>query len=548
MRVTFLAVFVTYSCAFKLQNPFSNDAAIDTFKQGIEIDDFLSAAGISTIQDKTHVHHLMDAWKDILKDLGPDALRRKIDQYTRGFIVETPAGDTSFKLNEEIATDYEAVNHPKFSSYQLRVKESNPEALKLDSVRQFTGYLDLLDADRHFFYWFFESRNDPKTDPIILWLNGGPGCASSTGIFFELGPSSISADTEPVFNPHSWNSNASVIFLDQPAGAGYSYVGETGTRVGTSTAAAKDIYAFLELFFAKFPHFRNNKFHIAGESYSGHYIPAAGHEIITHKDRTFNLSSILIGNGIVDPLVQAGSFKPMACGEGGYKQVLTDEECANLDVLYDKYVPMAEACYKSMTPFACVPAALYYGKIKQPFYDTGLNKYDIRTSCEGKSDLCYPEIAHIDAYLDSDWVKEVLDIDPAVEMYETCSDEAEEPFNLSGDTQRPSHQYVAELLEHNVPVLLYSGDKDYTCNWLGGHMWSDKLDYSGQYEFQRATFKPFMTSKNAQAGEVKNYDIFTFLRVYDAGHMVPHDKPEVSLDFLNKWLSGDYSLGTKKTV
>jgi len=113
---------------------------------------------------------------------------------------------------------------------------------------------------------FFESRNDPKNDPVVLWLNGGPGCSSLTGLFMELGPASIDKNIKVVHNPASWNSNASVIFLDQPVNVGYSY---SDSPVSTTQAAGKDVYAFLTMFFDKFPEYASQDFHITGESYAG---------------------------------------------------------------------------------------------------------------------------------------------------------------------------------------------------------------------------------------------------------------------------------------
>ena len=84
-----------------------------------------------------------------------------------------------------------------------------------------------------------------------------------TGLFMELGPASIDKNINPSFNPYSWNSNSSVIFLDQPVNVGYSY-SDSSTK--STAAAAEDVYAFLTMFFAKFPEYGTQDFHIAGES------------------------------------------------------------------------------------------------------------------------------------------------------------------------------------------------------------------------------------------------------------------------------------------
>lgn len=67
------------------------------------------------------------------------------------------------------------------------------------------------------FFYFFESRNDPKSDPVILFVNGGPGLSSAIALFMEVGPCRVSMDgNSTIPNEYSWNRNANIIILDQP--------------------------------------------------------------------------------------------------------------------------------------------------------------------------------------------------------------------------------------------------------------------------------------------------------------------------------------------
>jgi cathepsin A (carboxypeptidase C) len=426
------------------------------------------------------------------------------------------------------------VKDAKHPNHQLRVK-STPQDLGIDTVNQYTGYLDIEDEDKHFFYWFFESRNDPKNDPVILWLNGGPGCSSLTGLFFELGPASIGEDLKPIQNPFSWNSNASVIFLDQPINVGYSYSSESVTN---TVAAGKDVYAFLELFYKQFPHFRKNDFHIAGESYAGHYIPVFASEILSHEDRSFNITSLLIGNGLTDPLTQYEYYEPMACGEGGEPSVLEPDQCESMKASIPRCLSLINACYESGSIWSCVPASIYCNNAQMgPYQQTGRNVYDIRKDCKG-SNLCYEDLQYIDDYLN---LPEVLEaVGAEVESYQSCNFDVNKNFLLAGDWMKPYHKSVIELLESNVPVLIYAGDKDFICNWLGNEAWTDRLPWSGHDGFESEKIRPWKVG-NEHAGDVKNYEHFTFLRVFGAGHMVPYDQAKNSLDMVNRWINGDYA-------
>lgn len=84
-----------------------------------------------------------------------------------------------------------------------------------------------------------------------------------------------------------------------------------------------------------------------------------------------------------------------------------------------------------------------------------------------------------------------------------------------------------------VEVLVYSGDKDYIVNWRGGEAWTNEVDWAKKDDFKNKDYEDYVVD-GKKAGEYKSVDNLTFLRVFDAGHMVPMDQPEVSLNMLNK--------------
>lgn len=385
---------------------------------------------------------------------------------------------------------------------------------------------------------FFESRNDPENDPVVLWLNGGPGCSSLTGLFLELGPARVNKDQTLDHNPYSWNSNASVIFLDQPVNVGFSY---SGSSVSTTIAAGKDVYALLTLFFKQFPEYAKQDFHIAGESYAGHYIPVFAHEIMSHKHTNINLKSVLIGNGLTDGLTQYEYYKPMACGEGGWPAVLDKSECQQMENSLPRCQSLISGCYNSGSIWSCVPAAIYCNSaLIGPYQRTGQNPYDIRAKCEDSNNLCYTELGYITEWLNQDSVIKALGVE--VDSYDSCNFDVNRNFLFQGDWMKPFHRLVPSLLK-KIPVLIYAGDADYICNWLGNKAWAEALDWPGHQKFAAAEMKDLRIDDSADGrkiGEVKSHGNFTFIRLYAAGHMVPLDQPEAGLEFFNRWIAKEW--------
>ncbi|KJA20896.1 hypothetical protein HYPSUDRAFT_141602 [Hypholoma sublateritium FD-334 SS-4] len=439
-------------------------------------------------------------------------------------------------------SEFAKLAHPFFPNHSVRIKKSQ---FCDETVNTYTGYIDI--EARHIFFYFFESRNNPATDDVIFWTNGGPGCSSSLGLFMELGPCRVSGSNSTVFHPESWNTNANVFFVDQPIGVGFSYA-DYGEFVGTTEDAAKDIAVFISLFFENFSEFKGRPFHMSGESYGGRYLPLFASAVYDQNARLIaagltpiNLQSVMIGNGMTDSFKMILSYYDMACTPASVKPVVNIGPCVAMKATVSRCEKwMKTSCEEKYDAINCGAAVNFCRSTYSiPFRATGLNVYDISKPCEGgPSDLCYPQTRVIRDYLDNPSVRATIGVDSHLtKNFTSCSADVGRAFGATQDVLHPTADYVASLLERGVRVLIYVGTYDWICNHVGNERWTMALDWSGKNEFSSTALRDWIVGGKS-AGKTRSAKGFTFATITGAGHMVPYDKPKESLELIQRWISG----------
>ncbi|GJE97822.1 Serine carboxypeptidase [Phanerochaete sordida] len=470
---------------------------------------------------------------------------------TGGDTEQVPWGRAADAVQESLQSEF--VTSTQFPEYQLRLTEPT---ICDPSVKQYSGYLDIT-TGKHLFFWFFEARRSPEKAPLTLWLNGGPGCSSMTGLLFELGPCKI-ADKghNTTFNPYSWNIHSNMIFLDQPVNVGYSY-SDDGSRVDNTLDSAEDVYAFLQLFFKRHPQYAATPFHLAAESYGGTYAPHMASAIHRHNDELrlarvpldtthINLASVILANGDTDPYTQFPILPEYLC-EGPYP-VLHGKDCDAMRDIARTCQRLIGMCYAIDSPFVCGPAQSYCFKELYefpPLERLGLNPYDVRKKCdpEENGDHCYEEILWVDTWLNDFQVKRALGV-PQQLHFESCSLEVNEGFMRRGDGMRNSAAPLPELVDAGVRLLVYAGNADLGCNFMGNEAWLAKLPNRYHQEFAASKSEKWaILTSGRVAGEVRTagsngFDAgnVTFVQVYEAGHMAPYDQPEAAFDLFTRWI------------
>lgn len=404
------------------------------------------------------------------------------------------------------------------------------------NVAQSAGYFKLGTQNKNYFYWFFESRNDPSTDPVVLWMTGGPGCSSELALFAENGPCKVNASGDgTVNNPFSWNTKASLIFIDQPAGTGFSYGDHDHDEKGVSN----DMYLFLAAFMRKYSKFQELPFFVFGESYAGHYVPATAHRIWRGNNENkgnpdvphINLQGMSVGNGLTDPEIQYKYYPEMAFNSTTAPARVSKLTYKLMQMATKPCAAMIKKCNDGTGSSACLAAYEFCNEaLVSPYTSSGYNVYDMRIKCKVPG-LCY-DFSNVQKYLDRPDVLETLGVKGI--RWQSCARDV--TVGMLGDWMREYQDKLVDLLENNIRVLIYAGDVDFICNFLGNQAWVKALEWAGKDEFNKATPSAWKVDGKS-AGLERKYGPLTFLQVFDAGHMVPMDQPKAALAMLDRFIN-----------
>lgn len=353
------------------------------------------------------------------------------------------------------------------------------------------------------FYYFVESERSPGTDPVILWLTGGPRCSGFSGMVFEVGPLKFVVAPydgnlpQLVYNPYSWSKIASIIFLDSPVGAGFSYAHDpNGYDVGDISSSSQ-VVTFLNKWFSDHPSYISNPFYLGGSSYAGKVVPLIAQYISQDneqgKQQEVNLKGYIVGNPITGSnFVDFNSKIPYAHGVG----IISDQ-------LYETATDNCKGDYVSPTNRMCEGVLNTINSLISEV-DQG---YILDDRCEAREARVAPKPSNDDAVRDRFLLEQGIQQEPSLHPTINCFTYRYYLSNIWANDNRTrdalrikegtigewvrciegfpytfdvpsSIQYQLNLTTRGYRALVISGDHDIIVPFLGTQAWIRSLNFS----------------------------------------------------------------------
>ncbi|KAJ0791776.1 putative carboxypeptidase D [Helianthus annuus] len=413
------------------------------------------------------------------------------------------------------------------------------------NFKQFAGYIPIDDdaQQRFMFYYFVEAESDPSSKPLVLWFNGGPGCSSvGAGAFVEHGPFKPKGDVL-VKNNCSWNKEANMLYLETPAGVGFSYsLDKSYYTSANDVHTAGDNLVFLEKWFEKYREYKDRDFYIMGESYGGHYVPQLA-TLIVHSKAKINLKGIALGNPLLEFNTDFNSRGEYLWSHG----LISDDTYDMFKNVCNYSTIRRQDNFNAVTP-RCAVVANQASKEISDYIDTYDVTLDICLSNifsqsqvldrnpdpEAKVDVCVED--ETTKYFNRKDVQTALNARlVGVKEWSVCSSVL--TYDMA-NMEEPMTPVLAFLLKSGIRVFVYSGDQDSVLPLTGTRLvvngLAKKLGLS-----TTLPYRAWFSDNNQVGGWTQVYgDVLHFATVRGAAHEAPYTQPERSFVLFKAFLAG----------
>ncbi|XAR62438.1 Carboxypeptidase D [Bertholletia excelsa] len=416
--------------------------------------------------------------------------------------------------------------------------------------RQYAGYVDVDEKNgRSLFYYFVEAEKDPDHKPLTLWLNGGPGCSSiGGGAFTELGPFFPTGDGRGLRrNSMSWNKASNLLFVESPAGVGWSYSNTTSDYVAGDASAARDMHIFMMKWYEKFPSFKSRDLFLTGESYAGHYIPQLAVVLLDHNTHSselkFNIKGVAIGN----PLLRLDRDVPATYEFFWSHGMISDE--VGLAIMNNCDFEDYTFAIPHNVSQSCNEAIAEANKIVGEY----INYYDVIL------DVCYPSIVEQELRLRKVATKISVSVDVCMSLERLFYLNLPEVQKaLHANRTKLSHSWsmcsevlkysntdgninilplLKKIIQNHIPIWIFSGDQDSVVPLLGSRTLVRELAHDLHFKVTVPYGAWF--HKGQVGGWVTEYgNLLTFATVRGAAHMVPYAQPSRALHLFSSFVHG----------
>ncbi|CAM8904270.1 unnamed protein product [Rhodiola kirilowii] len=418
-----------------------------------------------------------------------------------------------------------------------------------------TGYVSVNDSE--LFYYFIESQGNPTEDPIMLWLTGGPGCSAFTGLIYEIGPMQFDIHNYPGGLPslipwdETWTNTASILFLDSPIGAGYSYSRTQAGWHSSDTKAADQVFQFLVKWLIEHPKYLPLQLIIGGDSYAGMFVPVVTQKVLERNiaggQPSLNLKGYLLGSPMTDEALNSNSNIVFAHRMALISDELYERMKVSCNGTYINVEPSNVECTKALVTYNQLIQGIWTNDILEPKCtfvplrdeeNTPAPRRFLRKNSGNNLLVESTNRCRIFNYTLSDiWannprVIEALHVrKDTVTNWNRCNDSLS--YTKDVDSVIHVHKY---LTKHSLNVLIQTGDRDMMVPHIATRTWVQELDLDVD-----SNWRPWFVHGQV-AGYTEKYELKTsgyqlvYATVKGAGHVAPEYNRKECYYMFNRWI------------